>query len=59
MVSYQVVYGPPDNPVQHSMTVTEPRAAITPMTSDTVVSVRATNSRGLHGWDWAHLTISR
>jgi hypothetical protein len=59
VVSYQVVYGPPDHPTQHSLTVTGPRAVLPSATADSRVAVRATNSRGLHGWDWAYLSLAR
>ena len=57
--SYEIVYGPADNPDLHEMTVNRPGATLPEAGPGTLVKVRAVNSSGLHGWDWARLTIER
>ncbi len=59
IVSYTIVYGPADDPLRHETTANEPQATLTEAGPGTVVAVRAVNARGLHGWDWARLTIER
>src|SRR6185369_5494215 len=56
IASYIVAYGPPASPLQHRVTVTQPRATLT-VSPGTVVSVKAVNARGLEGWDWARTTV--
>jgi hypothetical protein len=56
--SYEVAYGPADDPFRETITVTEPRAVLANVAPGTTVSVRAINERGLHGWDWARLALA-
>jgi hypothetical protein len=59
VVSYTVAYGPESNPMARTMSVKTPKAGITGlrMGEKLMVSVKAVNSRGLSGWDWAHTTV--
>ncbi len=57
--SYKIVYGPAENPDLHEMTVNSPGATLPEAGPGTMVKVRAINNGGLHGWDWARLTIER
>jgi len=53
VTSYVVAYGPPADPLRTQLTVAEPRANLPVLPPGTEVAVRAVNSRGLPGWDWA------
>jgi hypothetical protein len=55
--TYQVTYGPPDEPARRTLAVSEPRAALPGAQAGWVVRVRAVNERGLHAWDWARAEI--
>jgi hypothetical protein len=55
--SYEVTYGPPDEPARRTLTVTEPRAMLSGAQAGWVVRVRAVNDRRLHGWDWARAQL--
>jgi len=59
VTGYEVTWGPADDPAANSVRVNEPRAVLQGAGQGTVVAVRAWNARGLHGWDWARLTIGR
>jgi hypothetical protein len=51
--SYTVSYG------RREERVSQPRINLTGLKPGDVVMVRATNTRGMHGWDWARLTVPR
>lgn len=51
--SYVVAYGPAADPLRTRVTVTTPRATLPALPAGTQIAVRAVNSRGLEGWDWA------
>ncbi|HEX9700176.1 MAG TPA: M20/M25/M40 family metallo-hydrolase [Acidobacteriota bacterium] len=55
---YVVRYGPADGPFDE-VVVTEPSARLDGIADDTLISVKAVSSRGLRGWDWAHVTVGR
>jgi hypothetical protein len=57
--SYAVAYGPAGNPMARTMTVKTTRAKITGVKKGEAmqVAVKAANSQGLSGWDWARTTI--
>ena len=57
ITGYLVTWGPPDNPGLHSVKVTEPKATLTGATTGQIVRVKATNAKGLEGWDWARATV--
>ncbi len=57
VVRYIVRYGPPENPMQFSASVTNPRATISALRAGWHVAVKAVNSRGLEGWDWARAMV--
>jgi hypothetical protein len=54
---YIVAYGPATNPEAQQMRVTSPSATVPKVSPGTVISVKAVNSRGLEGWDWAKVKI--
>jgi hypothetical protein len=55
--AYIVSYGPPNKPQDKQVRVTTPSVKLTNITPGTVVAVKAINSKGLEGWDWARLVI--
>lgn len=55
--SYTVAYGPASDPMKTRVTVTTPRAALPSLPPGTHIAVRATNARGLDGWDWARTVL--
>lgn len=57
VVRYLVRYGPEEDPMRHSLSVTTPRATLNNAQSGWVVSVKAVNAAGLEGWDWARAPI--
>ncbi len=57
VVRYQVTWGPETDPGRHEVRVTEPRATLSGIPAGAVIRVRAENSRGLKGWDWAVVRI--
>jgi len=54
---YIVAWGPPADPSKTQLRVPQPAATIPAIKPGTVVSVKAINTRGLEGWDWARVTI--
>jgi len=50
---YLVRYGPPENPMQYSMTVNAPRATLDRALEGWKVAVKAIGTNGVEGWDWA------
>lgn len=54
---YVVAWGPEDDPFRESITTAEPRAIISRLEQGRVVSVRAVDSSGLPGWDWARVVV--
>jgi hypothetical protein len=57
VVRYLVRYGPPSNPEQYAVAVTNPRATISALREGWHVAVKAVNARGLEGWDWARTVV--
>ena len=55
--TYLVAYGPPDKPEEKQLRVNAAMARLSNITPGTVVAVKAVNSQGLEGWDWARLTV--
>ena len=56
---YIVAYGPPDAPMKNTLQTKEPKIQLKNVGKGTVVAVKAVNSRGLEGWDWARITIDK
>lgn len=54
---YIVRYGPPSNPMQFTVTVTNPRATLSTLREGWHVAVKAVNARGMEGWDWARTIV--
>jgi hypothetical protein len=52
-----VAYGPEEDPLRHTMTVTEPRARIDHFMPGMTISVRAVSTAKTVGWDWARVTV--
>jgi hypothetical protein len=57
ITSYVVSYGPRNGQPAGRVTVKTPRASLPALPAGTVVAVKAVNSRGLEGWDWARVTV--
>jgi hypothetical protein len=55
IASYAVSWGLPGAPTLGSATVRGPSATIGVLPEGAIVSVRATNTRGLVGWDWSRI----
>jgi Tol biopolymer transport system component len=57
--SYIVAYGPPSDPLKNRMTVTAARATLPAVPAGAAIAVKAVNSRGLEGWDWARVLVQQ
>ncbi|MEW5984151.1 MAG: M28 family peptidase [Acidobacteriota bacterium] len=57
VVRYVVIYGLPPAQAKARVVVTEPRVSLKNVGTGTEVAVKAVNTRGLEGWDWAKTTI--
>jgi hypothetical protein len=57
VTGYLVTWGPATNPAQRTLRVTQPKVALPGARAGTVVRVKAVNSKGLEGWDWATTTV--
>jgi hypothetical protein len=57
VTEYVVTYGPPSDPTRRSVRVKEARVRLTDAPAGTQVAVKALNSRGLEGWDYARATV--
>jgi len=53
VTAYHVAFGPEEDPLQHVVEVTGPEATLGDLPVGTVISVKAINTRGMEGWDWA------
>lgn len=54
---YIVKYGPPENPMQYTASVTNPRITLNSLKPGWHIAVKAVNARGLEGWDWARAVV--
>jgi len=57
VVRYIVRYGPAEDPMRNTVTVTNPRATLQSLQAGWHVAVKAVNARGLEGWDWARAVV--
>lgn len=57
VTSYIVASGPPSGPLTARTTVKGPQATLTGVAAGSLVAVKAVNSRGLEGWDWARVRV--
>jgi hypothetical protein len=57
VTDYLVSYGPSSNPEARQMRVKTPAANVPNAVPGTVIQVKAINSRGLEGWDWARTSV--
>ncbi len=57
VTSYLVAYGPQPKSESQQVRVVKPPAVLTGIAPGTIVSVKAINSKGLEGWDWARVTV--
>lgn len=57
IVRYIVRYGPPEDPMRLTVTVTNPRTTIATLQPGWSVAVKAVNAAGLEGWDWARVVV--
>ncbi len=55
--TYAVAYGPPDKADEKQIRVSVPTVRLSNITPGTVVAVKAINSKGLEGWDWARIVV--
>jgi hypothetical protein len=54
---YLVRWGPAEDPMRHSATVTTTTATLAGAQPGWKVAVKAMNDRGLEGWDWARADV--
>lgn len=57
VTGYLVAYGPAAKPESQRVRVVKPPALLTGVAPGTVIAVKAINSKGLEGWDWARVTV--
>ena len=57
VTQYVVSYGPASDPMRKTVRVKEPRVRLADAPAGTQVAVKALNSRGLEGWDYARTTV--
>lgn len=57
ITSYIVAYGPASDPLRTRVTVKTPAATLPNLPAGTQIAVKAVNSRGLEGWDWARTSV--
>jgi hypothetical protein len=58
VAKYLVSYGPAADPAKATrLTVTTPSATLPALGAGTQISVKAVNSRGIEGWDWARIVL--
>jgi Tol biopolymer transport system component len=57
VASYIVAYGPAADPLRSRVQVNAARATLPALPAGTQVAVKAVNSRGLEGWDWARIVV--
>jgi peptidase M28-like protein len=57
VTGYLVAYGPAANSESRQVRVVKPPAVLTGIAPGTVIAVKAIDSKGLEGWDWARVTV--
>ena len=57
VTDYLVLYGPAGKPDAHQLRVTTPTAVLKDVAPGSTIAVKAVNSKGLEGWDWARVII--
>jgi hypothetical protein len=57
VTGYVVAYGPAAKPESQQFRVVKSPAVLTGIAPGSIVSVKAINSKGLEGWDWARVTV--
>jgi hypothetical protein len=57
VTSYIVASGPASGALTPRTTVKGPQATLTGVAAGSVVAVKAVNTRGLEGWDWARVRV--
>jgi hypothetical protein len=57
ITGYVVSYGPADKPEAQQTRTTTPTVTLSNVTPGTVVAVKAVNSKGMEGWDWARTVV--
>ena len=57
VTGYAVSWGPATNPGARQLTVPKTESTIYGVAAGTVIAVKAVNTRGLEGWDWARVEI--
>jgi len=56
---YIIAYGPTDAPMKYTAQAKEPKIQLKNVSKGMVVAIKAVNSRGMEGWDWARITIDK
>ena len=59
VTGYIVAYGPPEKPEAQQVRVNKPGATLSNVAAGTQIAVKAVNSKGLEGWDWARTVVVR
>ena len=54
---YLVRWGPAEDPMRNSTTVTTTTATLRGARPGWYVAVKAINARGMEGWDWARAVV--
>ena len=57
VTGYIVAYGPPEKPEAQQIRVSKPGATLSNVAAGTQIAVKAVNSKGLEGWDWARTVV--
>jgi sugar lactone lactonase YvrE len=58
VTGYLVSWGPPQAPERWTRRVTEPTTRLTGVTPGMLARVKALNTKGLEGWDWAEIRLT-
>jgi hypothetical protein len=57
VTEYIVTYGPANDPTRKTVRIKQPQTRLTDAPAGTQIAVKAINSRGLEGWDFARTTV--
>ena len=57
VTGYIIAYGPPEKPEAQQVRVNKPGATLSNVAAGTQIAVKAVNSKGLEGWDWARTVV--
>jgi hypothetical protein len=57
VTKYVIAYGPAADPLKTRLTVTSAKATLPKVPAGTQIAVKAVNTKGLEGWDWARTVV--